>query len=128
MLICKSNAEKYKCILTDPINKVVLDILPERYGHLLTRYFKNIPQKELNPEFRKYFKRSKSLLIKRDDKLKDEQKQQVDVMLYYSANISRAYWYKEEFLKIINAQRTEIGSNCIGKMGEKCTALRNIAV
>ena len=147
--------EKYQCILTDPVNKVVLDILPERYDHYLTSYFKAFPkeerdkveffvsdmwknyskasdtwfknatqivdkyhwirqavwaferirkdeQKKLDPRLRKYFKRSKSLLIKRYDCLKDDEKQQVDVMLYYSVNISRAHWYKEAFLKILD--------------------------
>lgn len=161
-----TNGEKYQCILTDPINKVVLDILPERYGHYLTKYFKSIPreerervkyfvsdmwrtyadtssvwfknatqiidkyhwirqavwafenirkaeQKKLSPELRKYFKRSKSLLIKRSDKLKEEQRQQVDVMLYYSANISRAYWYKEEFLKILAHKEPEFARTAL---------------
>ncbi len=161
-----TNGEKYQCILTDPVNKVVLDILPERYGHYLTKYFKNIPQKErqrvryfvsdmwrtyadtadvwfknatqvidkyhwirqavwafenirkeeqkkLSPQLRKYFKRSKSLLIKRSDKLKEEQRQQVDVMLYYSANISRAYWYKEEFLKILAHKEPEFARTAL---------------
>ena len=51
---------------------------------------------------RKYFKRSRSLLIKRYDNLKDEEKQQVNVMLYYSVNIGQAHWYKEVFLKILD--------------------------
>ena len=34
-----TNSEKYQCILTDPVNKVVLDILPKRYEHFLTEYF-----------------------------------------------------------------------------------------
>ena len=59
-------------------------------------------QKKLSPELKKYYKRSKSLLIKRFDGLEEFQKQQVNVMLYYSANISRAYFYKEQFLKILN--------------------------
>ena len=42
------------------------------------------------------------MLTKRFDSLKDEEKQQVNVMLYYSVNISRAYFLKEQFLKIIN--------------------------
>ena len=146
--------EKYQCILTDPVNKIVLDILPQRYKPYLTKYFKRFSkekrnsvtyfvsdmwrtyadisdvwfknatqvidkyhwirqaiwafenvrkeeQKKLSPELRKYFKRSKSLLIKRYDSLEEEQKQQVNVMLYYSVNISRAYFYKEQFLKIL---------------------------
>lgn len=149
--------EKYQCILTDPVNKVVLDILPERYSHFLSGYFKQFPkserdsveyfvsdmwktyadsastwfknatqiidkyhwirqaiwafenvrkdeQKKLSPNLRKYFKRSRSLLIKRFDNLDDEQKQQVNVMLYYSVNISRAHWFKEKFLEILDAK------------------------
>ncbi len=79
--------------------------------------FENIrktEQKKLSPELRKYFKRSKSLLIKRSDKLNEEQRQQVDVMLYYSANISRAYWYKEEFLKILTHKEPESARNAYG--------------
>ena len=152
--------EKYQCILTDPVNKRVLDILPERYKPYLTSYFKQYPketrnrvtyfvsdmwrtysdisdvwfknatqvidkyhwirqaiwafenvrkeeQKKLSPKLKKYFKRSKSLLIKRYDSLEEEQKQQVIVMLYYSVNISKAYFYKEEFLKILSTKDTE---------------------
>ena len=147
--------EKYQCILTDPKNKVVLDILPERYKPYLNRYFKGFSRKQrdnvkffvsdmwrtyadvsdmwfknatqvidkyhwirqaiwafekirkeeqtkLSPELRKYFKRSKSLLIKRFSSLKEEQKRQVNVMLYYSVNISRAYFYKEKFLELLS--------------------------
>ena len=146
--------EKYQCILTDPENGIVLDILPERYAQYLSKYFKNIPKKErqqvkyfvsdmwkpyaetasiwfkgtvqivdkyhwirqvmwafenvrkteqkkFDKSYRKYFKHSKQLLLKRFDSLNDEQKQQVNVMLYASVNISRAHFYKEEFLKIL---------------------------
>lgn len=34
--------EKYQCILTDPENKVVLDILPKRTKYCLSKYFKNL--------------------------------------------------------------------------------------
>lgn len=155
-----TNGEKYQCILTDPVNKEVLDILPKRYKPYLSNYFKHYPrekrekvscfvsdmwptykdissiwftkathvvdkyhwirqaiwafesvrkeeQKKLGTDLRKYFKRSKSLLIKRFDELDDEQKEQVNVMLYYSVNISRAYFYKEDFLKILNNKDIE---------------------
>ncbi len=160
--------EKYQCILTDPVNKVVLDILPERYKPYLTKYFKQFSkekrnsvtyfvsdmwrtyadisdvwfknatqvvdkyhwirqaiwafekvrkeeQKKLSPELRKYFKRSKSLLIKRYDSLEEEQKQQVNVMLYYSVNISRAYFYKEQFLKIISHTDTDTAKKAMSE-------------
>ena len=152
--------EKYQCIITDPVNKRVLDILPERYDSYLSSYFRRFPkaerdwveffvsdmwktyskasdtwfvnatqivdkyhwirqaiwaferirkeeQKKLDPKLRKYFKRSRSLLIKRYDGLKEEEKQQVNVMLYYSVNISRAHWYKEAFLKILDSKDYE---------------------
>ena len=59
-------------------------------------------QKKLSPELRKYFKRSRSLLIKRFNYLTEDEKQQVNVMLYYSVNISRAHWYKEAFLNALD--------------------------
>ena len=161
-----TRGEKYQCILTDPVNKRVLDILPKRYDSYLSSYFKQFPkserdkveyfvsdmwktyskasdtwfvnatqivdkyhwirqaiwaferirkeeQKKLDPKLRKYFKRSRSLLIKRYDGLKDEEKQQVNVMLYYSVNISRAHWYKEAFLKILDSKNPEIAKSAL---------------
>lgn len=65
-------------------------------------------QKKLSPELRKYFKRSKRLLTMRQSKLKsDEQRMQVNVMLYYSANITNAYYLKESFLKILDSKDRE---------------------
>ena len=52
----------------------------------------------------KYFKNSRKLLIKRFDYLFDEQKQQVNIMLYASPTLSSAHFYKEEFLKILDCK------------------------
>ena len=41
-----TNKEKYQCIITDPVNKVVLDILPKRYESYLTSYFLNFDKSE----------------------------------------------------------------------------------
>ena len=41
-----TNKEKYQCIITDPVNKVVLDILPKRYESYLTKYFLKFDKKE----------------------------------------------------------------------------------
>ena len=171
--------EKYQCILTDPVNKVVLDILPKRYKPYLTRYFKGFSkvqrnnvkyfvsdmwrtyadiadtwfknatqvidkyhwirqvvwafekirkeeQNKLSPELRKYFKRSKSLLIKRFNSLEEEQKQQVNVMLYYSVNISRAYFYKEKFLELLSVKEPKAAQKALAewiKYTEDCGLL-----
>lgn len=150
-----TNGEKYQCILTDPVNKTVLDILPKRYESYLTQYFNKYPseqrnqveyfvsdmwkpysnissvwfknatqivdkyhwirqviwafeavrkeeQKKFSKSHRRYFKKSRQLLIKRFDKLSNEQKQQVNIMLYTSPVLSSAYFYKEDFLKILD--------------------------
>lgn len=41
-----TSGEKYQCILTDPVNKVVLDILPKRYESYLTTYFNAFSKEE----------------------------------------------------------------------------------
>ena len=41
-----TNCENYQCILTDPVNKVVLDILPKRYESYLTKYFNAFSREE----------------------------------------------------------------------------------
>lgn len=181
-----TGSQKYQCILTDPVNKKVLDILPERYNHYLTSYFRKLPakerqdvhffvsdmwkiyadtasvwfknatqvvdkyhwirqaiwafenvrkqeQKKFSKTHRRYFKNSRKLLIKRFDHLSDEQKQQVNVMLYTSPTLSRAHWYKEKFLQILDCTNREdakqmindwilSASNCGIPQFEKCAA------
>lgn len=152
-----TSGEKYQCILTDPVNKIVLDILPKRYSHYLTNYFckysvdernkvkcfvsdmwrtysdisavwfKNAvrvvdkyhwirqiiwafesvrkqEQQKFSKTHRIYFKKSRNLLLKRFDYLKDEEKRQVNIMLYASSNLSTAHFYKEDFLNILDCK------------------------
>ena len=152
-----TNSEKYQCILTDPVNKVVLDILPKRYESYLTKYFNSFSreershvkyfvsdmwkpysnvssvwfknatqivdkyhwirqviwafeavrkqeQKKFSKSHRIYFKKSRTLLLKRFHFLSDEQKQQVNIMLYASTTLSSAYFFKEDFLKILDCK------------------------
>ena len=152
--------EKYNGIITDPENRVVLDILPTRKMYDLIKYFKEFPkenrmevelfvsdmwktyfkvsetwlknatqvvdkyhwirqiiwafervrkeeQKKFPKSERKYFKHSRKLLLKRFDELNDEQKQQVNIMLYKSANLNIAHWFKEDFLKILDCNDRE---------------------
>ena len=42
-----TNSEKYQCIITDPENGVVLDILPKWYSHYLSSYFKGVERTHL---------------------------------------------------------------------------------
>ncbi len=59
-------------------------------------------QKQLGKEYRLCFKHSRKLLFKRFDKLNDDQKQQVNAMLYASPTLCTAHFYKEDFLKILD--------------------------
>lgn len=59
-------------------------------------------QKKFYKTYRRYFKRSKSLLTKRFEFLTDEEKAQVNFMLYKSDNIRTAHNLKEEFLKLLD--------------------------
>ncbi len=147
-----TKGEKYQCILTDPLSRRVLDILPQRYGRYLWSYFKPMQrdhvryfvsdmwktyfdlstycfknavpivdkyhwirqaiwafeavrkqeQKKLGRDLRRYFKHSRSLLIKRFKYLSDEQKRETNVMLYYSPTLSTAHFLKESFLEILD--------------------------
>ena len=161
-----TDGEKYQCILTDPVNKVVLDIIPVRYGHYLTNYFKQFSreerqnvdffvsdmwrtyydlsdvwfknatriidkyhwirqviwafenvrkqeQKVFSKSYRRYFKHSRQLLLKRFKYLKDEEKQQVNIMLYASVNLSRSHFYKEKFLEILDTDDPELSKKLL---------------
>lgn len=160
--------EKYQCILTDPINRVILDILPKRYDSFLSDYFKRFQrddrqkvkffvsdmwkpyaqacsvwfssaahivdkyhwirqaiwafeavrkqeQKKFQQNYRRYFKRSKSLLIKRFSFLSSEQKQQVNILLYASPTLSTAYFLKEQFLEILDSNDIDTARKSMAK-------------
>lgn len=160
--------EKYQCILTDPENGIVLDILPNRWEHSLSQYFKQFSnkerakvqyfvsdmwktyfdtssawfknatqivdkyhwirqiiwafervrkaeQKKFSKQHRIYFKNSRNLLLKRFKYLNDDQKQQVNNMLYFSADLSKAHWYKEKFLEILDSPNVEVARKAMSE-------------
>lgn len=61
-------------------------------------------QKKFSKSHRIYFKHSRHLLLKRFAFLSDEEKQQVNVMLYASAALSTGHFLKELFLDILDCQ------------------------
>lgn len=61
-------------------------------------------QKEFSDYRRRYFKRSKSLLIKHFDHLNDEDKQAVNVMLHTSKKLAIAHSLKEEFYTVLKSE------------------------
>ena len=147
-----AEGEKYQCILTDPKDKRVLDILPNRKAEDLYRYFSGFPerkdvcyvsmdmstlfrsvvkrsfprakivvdrfhlvrnvcwalervrkeeQKKFGPDRRKYFKRSKTLLLKHYEALTEEQMQQLALLLSASERIRRAYFALQDFYQLM---------------------------
>ena len=69
-------------------------------------------QKKLNKEYRIYFKHSKHLLLTPFNKLKPEEQQRLLVMLNISADLSTAYYLKEQLYKyVVNAKSQETARN-----------------
>lgn len=57
-------------------------------------------QKEVSKEFRIYFKHSRHILIKHSNKLTDEERDRVNVMLFASPELSNGYYLKEQLYAI----------------------------
>ena len=57
-------------------------------------------QKPMPASLRKYYKRSRSLILTRYDKLKDEKKKECDLMLLYNDDLRLAHYLKEWFYRI----------------------------
>lgn len=156
----KGNAgnKKFQCILTDPVHKRLVEILPGREAHDITgflrqysdrssvkfvvmdmnkcyldiaktffpkaeiiidrfhvaRYntwaFENVRrrvQAKLDPSLRKYFKRSRKLLLRRMSSLTDENKEAVNVMLRLAPGLVDAYLIKEKFHAFMDAKNKD---------------------
>ena len=152
---------KFQGILTDPIHKRVIDILPTRSQADLISYFSAFPkekrgnvqffisdmnkvylsvatrlfpnatiiidkfhvarycswavenvrkniQKELPDNTRKYFKRSRKLLLKPMEDLSDAQKDKVVLMLSFSEKLRNAYLLKEYFHSFMNSPNSTV--------------------
>lgn len=153
----KGNAgRKFQCILTDPLNHNVLDILPAKKSEDIRAYFGNYSikerrkvkylvmdmsqqfrdivlacfpeaqivtdkfhvcrygvwamekvrkdfQKSLKPEDRKWFKRSRWIMISHSRNLKEEDIGRLTIMLSYSEKLRNAYCVKEAFFRFMES-------------------------
>jgi len=63
-------------------------------------------QKKFHEQRRKYFKRSRKLLLKRPDKLTPDEVDQVESMLRISERLRQAYVLKNEFYKVMDSQNS----------------------
>ena len=140
--------ERFQCIVTDPLNRRVLDVLPTRTVETVQDYLRTFTnrdmvkyvvmdmnkgffnvaraflpkakividrfhvvrfctealdnvrrevQKALPASQRKHFKRSRKLLLTHREKLSDEDKLALDVLLRFSDKLAQAYALKEAF-------------------------------
>ena len=64
-------------------------------------------QKKFNDDRRKYFKKSRWLLLARRDKLNEEQCQQLENMLLLSEKLQKAYWLKENFYVFMDSENID---------------------
>lgn len=145
---------KFQCILTDPVHKRIIDVLPTRYHAQIYDYLRAFPNKnqvqyfvmdmnreyldiarkllpnakividrfhvvryctwalenvrkriqiKLLPEQRKYFKRSRKLLLAHMHDLSAENKAAVERMLLLSRDLREAYLLKEIFYDFMDA-------------------------
>ena len=153
-----SGGEKFQCILTSPVQKRILNILPDcREPHIYeylqqfpnrneVRYFvsdmrkdyismakdlfpnakividkfhvvryctwalENVRkrvQKSLHPDERKYFKRSRTLLLKRMNHLTPNGREAVIRMLRFQSDLRDAYLLKEKFYSFMDSKDSE---------------------
>lgn len=160
-----AGGEKFQCIVTDPENKVVLDILPNRKTDDLAGYFlsfkdrkkvqyvvidmsgpyrnlakslfpnakiiadkyhvvrqviwafENVRKNEqakFHDARRKYFKRSRRLLLKKPEKLSEDEAAQVAAMLGVSERLRQAYRMKNEFHKFMKCRSREEAKKQLG--------------
>src|SRR5690606_18547768 len=64
-------------------------------------------QKSMVPSLRKYFKRSKKLILARYDSLDDESKKQLEIMLLYNDELRQAHYLKERFYEFTKAKSSK---------------------
>lgn len=57
-------------------------------------------QKNMAPELRKYYKRSRTLILTRYSKLQGDLKRECDIMLLYNDDLRLAHYLKEDFYKL----------------------------
>lgn len=68
-------------------------------------------QKELHPSKRKYFKKSRWLLLKHRTALKEENAEALEVILAHSSDLATAYYLKELFYDVMESESRETAQN-----------------
>lgn len=72
-------------------------------------------QKEMHPSKRKYFKRSRKILLSHFNSLSEENKAALEVMLQQSVDLATAYYLKEQFYDVMASQSRDEASRKLQK-------------
>lgn len=72
-------------------------------------------QKEMHPDKRKYFKRSRRILLCHFEKLSDENRDALEIMLQQSPDLAAAYYLKEQFYDVMKSENRQEASNKLRK-------------
>lgn len=72
-------------------------------------------QKDFRTDYRRYVKRSRTLLLRPYTTLNEEDKQQLNIMLYASADLSSAHFLKEHFFQLKKANTPQEYRLALGK-------------
>ena len=170
-----TGGQRFQCIVTDPLNHSVFDILPARTVDTIQDYLLTFPNRDevkyvvmdMNRGFRdaakaflpsaqiiidrfhvvrfcteamdnvrrsfqsvlpnnqrKYFKRSRRLLLAHRNKLSDEDRAAVDVMLRFSDRLMQAYALKEAFYDFMDAPDRATASKRLEYWLDACDRLK----
>lgn len=89
-------------------------IVADKYHVIRQAYWamenvRKIEQRKLSIHFRKYFKKSRSLLMKPIEKLTEDEMHQLSLMFEISPKLADAYRLKNEFLVVIRSQSSAEG-------------------
>jgi len=170
-----TGGQRFQCIVTDPLNHRVFDILPARTVGTIQDYLLTFPNRDevkyvvmdMNRGFRdaakaflpnaqiiidrfhvvrfcteamdnvrrsfqsvlpsnqrKYFKRSRRLLLAHRNKLSEEDRAAVDVMLRFSERLMQAYALKEAFYDFMDAPDRATASKRLEYWLDACDRLK----
>ena len=170
-----TDGQRFQCIVTDPLNHRVFDILPARTVGTIQDYLLSFPNRDevkyvvmdMNRGFRdaartflpnakiiidrfhvvrfcteamenvrrsfqsvlpkaqrKYFKRSRRLLLAHRNKLSDEDCAAIDVMLRFSDKLLQAYALKEAFYDFMDAPNRATASKRLEYWLDACDRLK----
>jgi len=88
--------------------KIVIDKFHfTRYVYWALENVRKRVQKELGSNLRRYFKRSRKLLLKNYEELEPEQREELEVMFWYSQDLRKAHQLKEEFKRVLKSSNSE---------------------